>query len=190
MKKEIFYISNIISFSRFILLALCLFFLINDNYIFTCVLIVLIWLSDLADGFAARKRNEISELGKIIDPIADKTVIISIVFVLLFKQIIPPYYVIIIVLRDVLILAGGLYLKYKKNTVLQSNWLGKIAVFTIGFALFLALLKAGALTGQFGDFLLYHSEITELLYSIMFFISIAMIVLSLISYFYRFLQTK
>lgn len=190
MKKEIFYLSNIISFSRFILLAICLYFLINDNYLLTCLMIVLIWLSDLADGFIARKRNEISELGKIIDPLADKIVIISLVIVLLLNRIIPAYYVIIIILRDALILAGGLYLNYKKNMVLQSNWLGKIAVFTIGFTLVLSLLKTGALTGQFGNYLLYHNEITELLYSIMFFISIAMIFISLTSYFYRFLQTK
>ncbi|KXK56766.1 MAG: phosphatidylglycerophosphate synthase [Chlorobi bacterium OLB5] len=190
MKKEIFYISNIISFSRFILLAVCLFFLINDNYLLTCVMIAVIWLSDLADGYVARRRNEISELGKIIDPIADKAVIITLVIFLLIEQKIPTYYVIITILRDALILGGGLYLNYKKNIVLQSNWLGKIAVFTIGSTLLLSIVKSAAAAGEFGSFLLYHSEITELLYSIMFFISIAMIVLSLISYFYRFLQTK
>lgn len=190
MKKEIFYISNIISFSRFFLLAICLFFLIHDNYLFTCIMIVIIWLSDLADGFIARRRNEVSGLGKIIDPIADKTVIISLVIYLMVTQKIPAYYVIIIVLRDALILGGGLFLKYKKNIVLQSNWVGKITVFTIGATLFLSIVKSASSTGEFGSFLMYHNEITELLYSILFFISIVMSLISLISYFYRFLQTK
>lgn len=176
--------------SRFLLLAVCIYFLLGNNYLMTCVMIIVIWLSDLLDGYFARSRNEISELGKIIDPLADKVTVISLVVILLLKGIIPAWYVIITVLRDVLILGGGLYLNYKKNTVLQSNWLGKITVFTIGGTIFFAIFTNGAKFGQFGNYLTYHSEITELLYTVLLFMSLVLAILSLLSYFQRFKEIK
>ena len=188
MKKEIFYISNLISFSRLPLLAGAAYFLINASVPAACVFIVLIWISDLLDGYFARSRNEISELGKIIDPLADKISIIVLLIIMLFLNIIPVWFVIITILRDVLILLGGLYLNSRKNTVLQSNWTGKIAVFTIGLTLLITIFNFGAQKGQFGNYFSYHSEITELLIGVLLFLSIVMILLSVISYFNRFLK--
>jgi CDP-diacylglycerol--glycerol-3-phosphate 3-phosphatidyltransferase len=186
MNKEVFYISNLISFSRFFLVAVTAYFLIYGNYLMSCLLIVLIWVSDLLDGYVARKRNETSELGKVIDPVADKVSVITIVLILAIQKIIPMWFVIITVLRDALILSGGLYLNTKKNIVLQSNWMGKMAVFTIGLTLFLSIFSFGAKNSQFGIFFSYHYEITELLTGLLLFLSIVMIILSLVSYFKRF----
>ena len=190
MKKEIFYIPNLISMSRFILLGITLYYLINDNFLMTCIFIVLIWFSDLLDGYWARSRDQITEFGKIIDPLADKVSVISLVIVLLLKGIIPLWYVIITVMRDAVILVGGLYLSSKKNIVLQSNWAGKIAVFSIGAAILAAIFANGAKFGQFGTFFSYHSEITELLYTILLFMSLVLAILSLLSYFQRFKEIK
>jgi CDP-diacylglycerol--glycerol-3-phosphate 3-phosphatidyltransferase len=187
MRKEIFYISNLISLSRFFLVGVTSVFLLEKNYSAGCALIILIWISDLLDGYFARKRNEISEIGKIIDPLADKTAIIAIVIIMLFQELIPLWFVIITVSRDAFILIGGLYLNTKKNIVLQSNTMGKLAVFTIGFTLFLLLFNAGAQIGQFGNFFSYHNEITELFTWVLLFLSIVMIILSLVSYSKRFI---
>lgn len=187
MKREIFYISNIVSMSRFLLLGAACWLLLEQQFHYACLFIFFIWLSDLLDGYLARSRNEISELGKIIDPIADKTAVISIVIIMLVLDLIPLWYLIITVLRDAIILAGGLYLSYKKNIVLQSNWMGKLAVFSIGFTLFLSIFAAGSQLGQFGNYFSYHNEITELLYTVMLFLSLGMMILSILSYFNRFL---
>src|SRR5437868_9376267 len=172
--KEIFYISNLISFSRFILLAICSYFLINKNYLAGVIFIVLIWFSDLLDGYLARKRNEITELGKVIDPLADKLSVFIIVLILIFQHIAPLWFVIIIVSRDIIILCGGLYLKYKKNIVMQSNWMGKMAVFIIGATLFLFILISAAKSGNFGKNFYYNTELAELLTNIMLLLSIVM----------------
>lgn len=187
LNKEIFYVSNIISLSRFLLVGVTLYFLFEQNYLIGLLFIALIWISDLLDGYFARSRNEISELGKIIDPIADKTAVIAIVLVLLIQQIIPLWYVILTVGRDILILVGGLYIKSRKGLVLQSNWLGKIAVFTIGLTMFLAIFAMAAKLGQLGEYFSYHTEFMELLYTITLLLSIVMIFVSLVSYFNRFL---
>jgi CDP-diacylglycerol--glycerol-3-phosphate 3-phosphatidyltransferase len=146
------------------------------------IVIIIIWISDLLDGYLARQRNEISELGKIIDPVADKTAIISISIVMILKGLIPVWFFIIVVLRDVLILSGGLYLKASKNIVLQSNWIGKVTVFMIGFTILIYLFS------NINIFLSYHNEFTELLLFILLLLSLVMIVFSIISYLKRFFQ--
>lgn len=188
MKKEILYISNLLSLSRFLLVAVTAWFLLEENYLLGCLLIVVIWISDLLDGYLARKRNEVSEIGKIIDPIADKTAIAGIAIIMLIQGLIPFWFVIITFSRDALILLGGLYLNAKKNIVLQSNVMGKLAVFIIGSTLFLSIFEAGAQKGQFGFFFSYHNEITELLIGVLLFSSIVMIILSLVFYGKRFFE--
>jgi cardiolipin synthase (CMP-forming) len=187
LKKEIFYISNLISLSRFLLLGVTVYLMAEKNYLAALVFIALIWISDLLDGYFARKRNEISELGKLIDPLADKVSVITIIIVMLVQGMIPLWYVIIVILRDVIILAGGLYLSKRKNILLQSNWTGKIAVFTIGLTLFSSILINSIKLKQLGDYFSYHTEFMELLYTPILLLSIVMIFLSLYLYLNRFL---
>jgi len=184
MSKEFFYISNIFSSSRFILTVICAYFLYNDNFLLSSVILIIIWITDLLDGYLARSRNEISELGKIIDPVADKFAIFMISLILVFKGIIPGWFFIIVILRDLLILGGGLYLRYKKHIVLQSNKMGKLAVFIIGLTfLFYFLVNIKDF-----NFISYHSEFTELLLYIMTLLSLVVIVFSIISYMNIFLN--
>jgi CDP-diacylglycerol--glycerol-3-phosphate 3-phosphatidyltransferase len=188
MKKEIFYISNLFSIFRFVLLIPVVLLLISgtfNNYIIASVLIILIWLTDVFDGYIARKRKEITELGKILDPLADKTTIISIGLILLLKNIIPLWFALVIFIRDAVILAAGLYLKHRHNKVLQSNLIGKLTAFLIGFTLLLSLVFTSIKLYIFEMNDMYHIENLELYSEIMFLICIAMSVLSLISYFYK-----
>jgi CDP-diacylglycerol--glycerol-3-phosphate 3-phosphatidyltransferase len=93
-------------------------------------------LTDFFDGFLARKFNEISDLGKILDPLADKIAILTLTFLLIFLRDFPVWFFGIIIIRDLAILAGGLFIVGKQKVILQSNWYGK---FTSG-ALALTIL--------------------------------------------------
>lgn len=146
------------------------------------------WISDLLDGYYARTRNEVSELGKIIDPLADKVIVISITIILLLQGILPFWFLIVIVLRDLIILSGGLFIKQKYGIVLQSNWVGKLTVFTIGFTLLNMILIKG-LTSSSINFFVYHIDKLELYWKVLILISILMSVFSLVSYFKKFTNT-
>lgn len=184
MTKEFFYISNILSSSRFILTAVCSYYLICENFIAASIILIIIWITDLLDGYLARKRNEISNLGKIIDPVADKFSIFVISLILVYKNILPLWFFVTVILRDLLILCGGFFLYYKKKTLVQSNWIGKITVFIIGLTfLFYFLINIHNF-----DYFRYHNEFTELLLRVLTFLSIVMIVFSIISYFNKFLN--
>jgi CDP-diacylglycerol--glycerol-3-phosphate 3-phosphatidyltransferase len=189
-KKEIFYISNLLSLSRFVLLIIAVFFLIsnwNFHYLFAIIVIVLIWFSDILDGYFARKRNEVSDLGKIIDPLADKITIVAIALVLLIQNILPLWFVLVLIVRDVFIFSGGVFLKQRKGVIVQSNWTGKITVFIIGLTLLLSILFESIRT-EFGNkIFIYHIENLELLWNIMILLSIVMAIMSLTVYFIKFI---
>jgi len=145
--NKIYTKSNLISFVRLLLVAPTIYFITNipehDEYrVVVLSLFFLAYLSDLLDGYLARKYNEISELGKIIDPLADKVFIIAIVFQLFLSDEITPVYFWIIISRDILILIGGVFVTNITGKVLPSNLLGKITVSSIG--IFLIAVVAGA----------------------------------------------
>lgn len=119
-------IPNIISILRGILAFPLAYSILNKQQTLVLVLIVLIVLSDFLDGYIARLFNNTSEMGKILDPIADKICIALVAIVLLNQGKIPFYFLAIAILRDLLIVIGGLYAKRKLHFVIPSNILGKI----------------------------------------------------------------
>lgn len=160
--KEIHTKSNYLSLLR-LFLAIPFYFLldhINEDYSYRLLvfgLMVFGLFTDLADGWLARKFNEITEIGKIIDPLADKVAIGVIVIKLYLIGEIPDFYFWVIILRDVIIFTGGIFVSKKIGKVLPSNLLGKITVLTIGFFLFALILDAENGARGLYNFLYYLS---------------------------------
>lgn len=98
-------------------------------------------ITDILDGYLARRFNEVTEMGKIIDPLADKVVIAVIIVKLFVSGEIPAYYFWIIILRDVIIFLGGIYVSKRIGRVLPSNMLGKITVASIGIFILIVLAQ-------------------------------------------------
>lgn len=170
--KNINTLPNYISIFR-LLLIIPLYFLldlIHDNITYRYYILGLIFIAaitDILDGLIARKTNQISEFGKIIDPLADKALIILIVTKLyLIGEIIPLYFY-IIVGRDTLIFLGGIWLSNKIGRVLPSNMIGKITVITIG--IFIIITVSG--TSRF-----------SFLYNSFFYLSIILSFISVVAY--------
>ncbi|CUT04222.1 CDP-alcohol phosphatidyltransferase family protein [Candidatus Chrysopegis kryptomonas] len=157
MKEKIFNISNFLSFSRFIILIPTIYFLTSDtgdvliegyglkltlNRAISMLFMLSLYLSDLADGYLARKYNQITEFGKMIDPLADKVCVGAIVLSLVQQGDLPLWYVAIVIGRDLIILLAGAYLSTRIKFVLPSNKLGKFTVTSIAIVIALAMLKS------------------------------------------------
>jgi CDP-diacylglycerol--glycerol-3-phosphate 3-phosphatidyltransferase len=142
--KDIFTISNGISFLRF-LLVIPLWFLLDHyesqsvRYI-TFILCVFAAATDMLDGYLARKLNQVTEVGKIIDPLADKAAMAVIVVKLFLIGEISAFFFLTIILRDLTIFIGGLFVAKILGRVLPSNKLGKITVLFIGSVVLLILI--------------------------------------------------
>jgi CDP-diacylglycerol--glycerol-3-phosphate 3-phosphatidyltransferase len=104
------------------------------------LIMVIAALTDKLDGVFARRYHEVTEWGKILDPLADKIAVGVAAIVLLKLDAIPLWFVIAILARDLLIFVGGMYLKRRQGVVLQSNETGKWAVGIIALTLFLMVV--------------------------------------------------
>ena len=127
-KKSYFTISNFLSIVRILLVIPTVYVIsIGRNDLFYYIAFIAI-LSDWLDGFLARKLNQITDLGKILDPVGDKVLIASVVIALFYYQGFPLWLMLVIVLRDVGILIGAFFIYDKQKQVTSSNWPGKISV--------------------------------------------------------------
>lgn len=125
--NKTFTVPNIVSFIRIIIIIFASKELITNNYLNSFILYLTAVLTDFIDGFLARKLNQISELGKMLDPLADKLLVGSALIILLIQARIPLWYVIIVVGRDLFNMLGGLWISRKIKFVLPSILIGKIA---------------------------------------------------------------
>ena len=101
-------------------------------------LFVLAGITDGLDGFVARSRGQRTDLGMVLDPVADKLLLMSTVIVLSILKELPWWFAIIVVSRDV-ILIGGTFILYMfvGRVSLPPSWLGKL---TTGFQILTVLL--------------------------------------------------
>lgn len=131
LREDIFTIPNLMSIFRIILIIPCIYLLWHNNYIWTAVILVISGVSDMLDGMIARKFHQITKLGQILDPIADKLTLSAVIFCLAvkFQDIIPIAAVLIV--KDLFMLIAGIDLINKKISPPQAKWYGKLA--TISF---------------------------------------------------------
>ncbi|MBL7128050.1 MAG: CDP-alcohol phosphatidyltransferase family protein [Ignavibacteria bacterium] len=166
MSKEIFYIPNLLSIFRIILIipvGYLLIYRFEKSNTIVIFLLFLMYVTDLSDGYIARRLNQVTDIGKIIDPLADKISVVIIALIIYFKGLIPTWFILIVILRDLLILSFGIYLKNKKKITLMSNYPGKLAVFSIGLILLFAIINSELLS-EINSFLYYIST-TLILFS-------------------------
>ncbi|HSP86801.1 MAG TPA: CDP-alcohol phosphatidyltransferase family protein [Ignavibacteriaceae bacterium] len=170
--KKTFTVSNLLSFLR-LLSAIPIWYLFNDlesNRFIILIIALAGILSDYLDGYLARKLNEVSELGKIIDPIADKIVVGIIVIKLFLLNEIPDYFFYMVIGRDFLIFLGGIFLTSKIGKVLPSNMIGKITVSVLALLIILVIVQV---------------DKNNIFFQIIYFATLILIVASFIAYLLR-----
>lgn len=124
--SDLFTIPNLLTYVRFVLIVPFAYFFLEENYLPAVICIGLSGLSDCFDGMAARKLNQVTSLGKILDPIADKVTLLVVVvcMVILVPMVLPV--LIVLLLKDVLMLLGGTDLINKGITPPAAKWYGKV----------------------------------------------------------------
>ena len=119
--KDLFLLPNLITLSR-LFIVIFLFTSFNPdnfNYISLIIIIALIGLSDSLDGIVARRYNLVSKLGIILDPFTDR--IVFLLLLLWIRNLIPDYFLFGVVIREVFILIGSIYVLLTEKTVKVSN---------------------------------------------------------------------
>jgi len=126
---------NLLSLLRIGLLPFIVLCLKYDQNPLLLSLLFLAVLTDYFDGFLARKLNLVSDAGKILDPLADKICVNTLVIALWLWRGFPLWAAALIVIRDLMIVAGALFVMSKRKIVPVSNWPGKWAVTVLAGAI-------------------------------------------------------
>ena len=140
--KDLFLLPNLITIGR-LFLSIYLFtqHFISDFSISILVLIIaLIGISDSIDGIVARRLNQVSRLGTILDPVCDRIVFLLLLFWL--TDILPDWFFYGILIRETLVILGSLNVLTKTKTLKVSNF-GKFGTVLIFFSICFFVINSG-----------------------------------------------
>lgn len=133
------HVPNALTIIRFLLIPVIVISIFNGNYIIAFIFFTVSGITDIADGCIARKFNLISNFGKLMDPLADKLTQIATIASLTLKNIIPIWILAIVLLKELIMIAGASFL-YGKDVVVYSKWYGKLATVLFYVAIVFSLL--------------------------------------------------
>jgi cardiolipin synthase len=141
MKHYLRFIPNLISLVRISLVIPIVLNLLAGKYILALILFAVASISDAMDGFLARFFKWQTDLGKILDPVADKLLMIGSITALWLNQIVPLSVFVIFVLRDLLILLGAAFEMSITEKTPSPNLIGKITtacqiIYILGLIIF------------------------------------------------------
>ena len=140
--KDLFLLPNLITLSRlFVSIYLFNQYLIENIRIPLLVtLIAVIGISDSIDGIVARRLNQVSKLGIILDPVCDRIVFLLLLFWL--EDIFPIWFFYGILIREILVMIGSLYVLTRTKTIKVSN-IGKLGTVLIFFSICFFVINSG-----------------------------------------------
>lgn len=118
--------ANIITLSRLLSVPFIYWLAMTDRNVAAVLVFILAATTDLLDGWVARRRGEVSDLGKLLDPIADKAMQITVLVILVQTDRAPLWLVLALVAKEVAMVLGGL-LFLAKGTVVYARPSGKLA---------------------------------------------------------------
>ena len=113
-----------------------------SGYAFAIAIFLIASLTDILDGHIARRRNQVSNIGKLLDPIADKLLVSAALIVLVEKHLAPAWAVVVILSRE-FIITGLRSVAASEGIIIQAQSIGKIKMWAQCIAI-VALLVAGA----------------------------------------------
>lgn len=174
------HVPNILTIIRFLLIPLLIIVALQSDYISTIIVLTLSGITDILDGYIARRFNYITNFGKLMDPLADKATQITLLTVLTIQKIIPVWIIVIVLLKEFLMIAGASFL-YGKELVVSSKWYGKLATVLFYIAIVCSLFTEywnGPLVGhpeyslptlpEFHTYIYYLAVITTIFSLIMY----------------------
>ena len=154
VSRHIWTVPNFISFLRIASIPVIAWLIASNHLLWSLLLMALSGISDGVDGYVARRFDQVSVLGQILDPIADKVTLISVaVCMVIYMPAILPI-MMVLVTKEFLMLLGGFILLLCKVAPPPANIFGKVATVIFYFVICL-IIFIKILTGQENMLLVY-----------------------------------
>ena len=150
-------IPNILSIARICLVFVFIALFFSGHVYIAMFIFLLAGATDVVDGYLARRNNWISNLGKILDPFADKLMQCTVLVSLYIKDYIPLWFVIPFFAKELFTLFIGLIVIKRRSVAVVSKWYGKLTVCLFYLTIVIAIV--------FRDFFAEHALIAVALFS-------------------------
>jgi cardiolipin synthase len=140
LNGEVVNVPNLLSFLRILLVPVFLWLLLNQLFLAAIAVLAFAGLTDFLDGFLARKLNQTTKLGKMLDPVADRLYIFATLLALSATGYVPWWLAGLVILRDVLMLISLPLLASVGYRSLPVHYLGKASTFALLYSFPLLLM--------------------------------------------------
>lgn len=132
--SRVWTVPNVLTILRLLLIPVFVIFYVNGSPKISLAVFIAASLTDLVDGYLARKLNQITDFGKLFDPLADKLMVLTALACQGFAGVLPWAAILIVAAKELIMVCGGLFMLHQ-DIVVYSNIVGKTAQ-----ALFIATL--------------------------------------------------
>lgn len=143
--KDVWNVPNVLTMLRIALIPVYIVVHSLGHDMAALVIFLCASFTDLLDGYLARRNNQITNFGKLMDPLADKIMIICVLVTQTLRGLIPWPVLCIVSIKELAMIFGGAYM-LDKGFVVYSNVLGKLAQFTFVSALVLTFFQESIAT--------------------------------------------
>lgn len=140
VSSRVLTLPNILSLARILLVPVFLLLLIEGRDAAALVVLVISSATDFLDGFLARRLHQISRLGQLLDPAADRLYIFAALIGLAVRELVPWWIMVVVLARDIFMLLLGIILANYGFGPLPVHQLGKVATFCLFYALPMIML--------------------------------------------------
>jgi cardiolipin synthase len=149
LNGEVVNVPNLLSFLRIALVPVFLWLLLNEMFLSAIFVLVVAGITDFLDGYFARKLNQMTKLGKVLDPVADRLYIFATLLALSITGHIPWWLAALVILRDFLMLVSLPALASLGYATLPVHYLGKASTFALLYSFPLLLMGKIFVEAQF-----------------------------------------
>ncbi len=120
-------IPNLLSVIRLLLIPLMIYLYLSNRYTWAAGVLIFSFATDVADGYIARRFNQVTPLGKILDPLADKLtqLIFTVALCFNYRQTIPL--VVVLVIKELVMLLLGVFMLKRGAEPISAKWWGKLS---------------------------------------------------------------
>jgi len=122
---------NIITLIRIAMIPVFAIIYFQEGPLIALPLFVLIFLTDMLDGYLARKRNQVTKLGQILDPFADKLLQVTAIVCLYLTDRVPIWFIVILFAKELIMISMGYRMLHKGSTPIPARWYGKVTTSVI-----------------------------------------------------------
>jgi cardiolipin synthase len=134
-------VPNMLTMSRFVLIPLFMFLYLNDHTIAALCTLLVAGLTDFLDGYIARRSGQVTVTGSMLDPLADKLMMLSVILALLIKSVLPLTAFVVMAFRELVMIIGSAIYHFRGLKTVPANVFGKATTVIYYVAIMLMFLE-------------------------------------------------